>query len=186
VVLIADEIYHGITYTGPATSALEVCDHAIVVNSFSKYHSMTGWRIGWMVVPEPLGDAVERLMQNLYICAPHISQIAATAAMDATEELDAHVARYAHNRALLLDGLATAGIDRVADTDGAFYVYADISHLGLDSMHLCQRWLDELGVAVTPGMDFDLARGDDFVRFSYAGEAGELTAAVDALAQWRP
>lgn len=194
--LIADEIYHGITYTGPAPTALAVGDRAVVVNSFSKYFSMTGWRIGWVVVPPDLVDAVERLQQNLYICAPHVSQVAALAALDATEELDGHVARYATNRKLLLDGLATAGLDRVADADGAFYVYADVSHLTAelphtdggptDSMTLCQRWLDELGVAATPGVDFDLARGDRFVRFSYAGAADDLARACDLLQGWRP
>jgi aspartate/methionine/tyrosine aminotransferase len=196
--LIADEIYHGITYTGPATSALAVTDQAVVVNSFSKYHSMTGWRIGWMVVPDDLVDAVERLQQNLYICAPHVSQVAALAALEATEELEAHVVRYRDNRAVLLDGLATAGIDQVADADGAFYVYAEVSHLierlgadtgtgaRPDSMALCQRWLDEIGVACTPGIDFDLARGGRSVRFSYAGQGDHIAAACELLARWSP
>src|SRR4029077_7077733 len=131
VQLIADEIYHGISYTGPAATMLAVTPHAVVVNSFSKYFSMTGWRLGWMVVPDHLRDAVERLQQNVYICAPHISQVAGVAALRASAELDAHVARYARNRLLLVDGLATAGIHRIAEADGAFYVYADIAHLGL-------------------------------------------------------
>jgi aspartate/methionine/tyrosine aminotransferase len=189
--LVADEIYHGITFTGPATSALTLTDRAIVINSFSKYYSMTGWRIGWAVVPDDLHDAFERMQQNLYICAAHVSQVAALAAMDATDELDAHVARYAANRTLLLDGLAAAGLDDVAAADGAFYVYADVGHLldagaAADSNALCYRWLDELGLAVTPGIDFDLARGDRFVRFSYSGIAEHINEACTRLAGWRP
>jgi aspartate/methionine/tyrosine aminotransferase len=189
--LVGDEIYHGITYAGPAPTVLAATDRAIVVNSFSKYYSMTGWRVGWMVVPDDLVDAVERLQQNLFICAPHVSQVAAIAAMDATDELDGHVARYAANRMLLLDGLAAAGIDRVADADGAFYVYADVTHLTaehpngpIDSPTLCRRWLHELGIATTPGIDFDLGRGDRFVRFSYAGDAADIARACELLAGW--
>ncbi len=184
--LIADEIYHGITYGDPAPTALVATDQAVVVNSFSKYFSMTGWRIGWMVVPDDLIDATERLQQNLYICAPHVSQVAATAAFDAADELDRHVARYAANRRLLLDGLAAVGIDRVADADGAFYVYADVGHLlhdeVPDTMALCNRWLHDLGLATTPGVDFDLARGGRFVRFSYAGSGDAVGRACELLA----
>jgi aspartate/methionine/tyrosine aminotransferase len=161
---------------------------------------MTGWRVGWMVVPDQLLGAAERLQQNLYICAPHVSQVAALAALDATEELDDHVARYATTRRLLIDGLADVGragvgraevgFDGSADADGAFYVYADATSLtaaaGVDSMGLCRRWLDELGVAVTPGIDFDLSRGERFVRFSYAGDAASITRACELLAGWRP
>ncbi|MCU0261689.1 MAG: aminotransferase class I/II-fold pyridoxal phosphate-dependent enzyme, partial [Ilumatobacteraceae bacterium] len=126
VQLVVDEIYHGLTYDRPAPTVLAHTHDAIVVNSFSKYFSMTGWRVGWVVLPSDRYDATVRLQQNLYICAPHVSQVAALAAMDATDELDAHVERYARNRRLLLDGLAAAGIDQVADADGAFYVYADV------------------------------------------------------------
>lgn len=202
VQLIADEIYHGITYGVPAPTVLAFTRDAVVVNSFSKYYSMTGWRLGWMVVPQHLRDAVERLQQNIYICAPHVSQVAGLAAFDATAELDAHVQRYATNRELLTTGLARAGITDVAHADGAFYVYADITHLltdprdtsddapddtfdgAADSMSLCHRWLDELGVAATPGLDFDLARGHRFVRFSYAGDAADIAEACDRLQQW--
>ncbi len=189
--LVADEIYQGITYTGAATSALTLTDRAIVINSFSKYWSMTGWRIGWAVVPDDLHDAFERMQQNLYICASHVSQVAATAAMDATEELDGHVARYATNRTLLLDGLAAAGLGDVAAADGAFYVYADVGHFvdggaAADSMALCYRWLEELGLAVTPGVDFDVARGHRFVRFSYSGRADHIAEACTRLAGWQP
>ncbi len=184
--LIADEIYHGITYTGPAPTVLSHTTNAVVVNSFSKYFSMTGWRLGWMVVPGHLGDAVERLQQNLYICAPHVSQVAGLAAFDAADELDGHVQRYAHHRQLLIDGLAAAGLTNTAAADGAFYVYADVAHLGVESPTLCRRWLDELGIAASPGIDFDLARGAQFVRFSYAGRADDLAQAIELLERWRP
>jgi aspartate/methionine/tyrosine aminotransferase len=187
--LIADEIYHGITYDGPAPTVLAATRNAVVVNSFSKYYSMTGWRLGWMVLPSHLHDAVERLQQNVYICASHISQIAGLAAFDATDELDQHVQRYAVNRSLLVEGLAAAGITEVAEADGAFYVYADVTHLTDitgGSMALCDRWLAEAGVATTPGLDFDLARGHRFVRFSYAGHAAHIIEAVDCLQRWAP
>lgn len=198
IALIADEIYHGITYgPAPAPTVLTHTDEAVVINSFSKYFSMTGWRIGWMVVPDALVDPVVRLQQNLYICAPHIAQIAATAAFDATDELDAHVVRYTANRAVLLEGLAAAGITEVAEADGAFYVYADLGatrdgahgRLGalLDtggSMAVCRTWLDELGIAATPGIDFDLGRGERFVRFSYAGRTDTIAEACDLLGGW--
>ncbi|MCU1366640.1 MAG: putative aspartate aminotransferase, partial [Ilumatobacteraceae bacterium] len=186
VQLISDEIYHGITYTGAAPSALAHDDSAVVINSFSKYFSMTGWRLGWVVTPDALTDAFERLQQNLYICAPHVSQVVGLAAFDAQPELDGHVDRYRSNRALLLDGLAAAGITDVAEADGAFYVYADVSHLTADSMELCGRWLDELGVASTPGLDFDTARGHRFARFSYAGSADDIGAACMRLGGWVP
>jgi aspartate/methionine/tyrosine aminotransferase len=188
VQVVADEIYHGITSADPAPTALAAPggDVAVVINSFSKYFSMTGWRLGWMVVPAHLRDAVERLQQNLYICAPHVSQVAGLAAFDCHDELRGHVARYDDHRRLLVDGLAAAGIDRIANADGAFYVYADVSHLTDDSMTLCRRWLDELHVATTPGLDFDLARGHRYVRFSCAGSADDLRRACDRLAGWRP
>jgi aspartate/methionine/tyrosine aminotransferase len=184
--LVADEIYHGITYTGPAPSVMGRSDRVVVVNSFSKYFSMTGWRLGWMVTPDHLRDAVDRLQQNLYICAPHVSQVAGIAAFDCREELDGHVERYARNRTHLIDGLRRAGIDDFAHADGAFYVYADVSHLTDDTMTLCNRWLDELGVATTPGLDFDLARGHRYVRFSYAGSLDHIEQACDLLANWTP
>jgi aspartate/methionine/tyrosine aminotransferase len=187
--LVADEIYHGITYAGPAPTLLAATQRAIVVNSFSKYFSMTGWRVGWVVMPDDLAGPIERLQQNLYICAPHVSQVAALGALDATTELDGHVARYGVNRNVLIDGLASAGIDRIAEADGAFYVYADVSHLtadiGIDSFTLCNRWLDDIGVATTPGIDFDLGRGDQFVRFSYAGGRFAIDRACELLAGWR-
>ncbi len=186
VQLISDEIYHGITYTGAAPTMLAHSDQAVVINSFSKYFSMTGWRLGWTVAPDALVDAFERLQQNFYICAPHISQVVGLAAFDCQPELDAFVDRYRSNRALLLDGLAAGGIDVVADADGAFYVYADVSHLTDDSMQLCNRWLDELGVACTPGLDFDTQRGPAWVRFSYAGATDDIGAACTRIAEWTP
>ena len=184
--LIADEIYHGITFDEPAPTMLAVNEHAVVINSFSKYFSMTGWRLGWVVAPDPLVDAFERLQQNFYICAPHISQVVGLAAFDAQAELDGHVQHYRGNRALLLGGLAASGITNVAEADGAFYIYGNVSHLADDSMVLCRRWLDELGVVCTPGLDFDTARGHEWVRFSYAGSAGDITAACAQIGLWAP
>lgn len=184
--LIADEIYHGLTYEGLAPTVVAVDPTAVVINSFSKYFSMTGWRLGWMVLPEHLLTAVERLQQNLYICAPHISQIAGLAAFDCADELDAHVVRYREHRDLLIGGLAAAGITDIARPDGAFYVYADVSHLTDDSSALCELWLDRLGIASTPGIDFDLRQGHRFVRFSYAGHRDHIVKAGELLAGWRP
>ena len=188
IALVADEIYHGIVESAPAPQVLPHAPDAIVVNSFSKYFSMTGWRVGWVVVPERLVDVVERLQQNLYICAPHVSQVAALAALDAGEELDGHVEQYRVNRNVMIDGLASAGITDIAPADGAFYVYAHVPQyttaVHLTSMQLCERWLDELGVACTPGIDFDLARGHEYVRFSYAGTGDDLAAACELIAGW--
>ena len=182
--LVSDEIYHGITYAGPAETALAFTDEAVIVNSFSKYFSMTGWRIGWMVVPEDLARAVECLAQNLYISPPSLAQHAAAAAFDCGEELDANVRRYARNREILLDGLPRAGLVRLAPADGAFYLYADIRPLGLDSDTLCDRLLREAGIAVAPGRDFDRARGGDFVRISFAGSDADMREAVARLERW--
>jgi aspartate/methionine/tyrosine aminotransferase len=190
IAVVADEIYQGIV-DGPA--AAQVLDHhpdAFVVDSFSKYWSMTGWRVGWVVVPDSLVDTVERLQQNLYICAPHVSQVAALAALDATDELDGHVARYRRNRTIVIEGLAAAGITDIAPADGAFYVYAHVPHLttglGIDSLELTRRWLHDVGVAATSGVDFDLARGHEYVRFSYAGATSDMAEACELLAGWTP
>ncbi len=182
--LISDEIYHGITYAGPAETALAFTDEAIVINSFSKYFSMTGWRIGWMVVPEDLLRAVECLAQNLFISPPSLAQHAAVAAFDCGEELDGNVRRYAGNREILLNGLPRAGLVRLAPADGAFYLYADVSPLGLDSDALCDRLLHEAGIAMAPGRDFDQARGGDFVRISFAGSNADMHEAVARLERW--
>ncbi|MDR9393603.1 MAG: aminotransferase class I/II-fold pyridoxal phosphate-dependent enzyme [Roseovarius sp.] len=179
---ISDEIYHGIEYEAKAVSALEISDEAYVINSFSKYFSMTGWRVGWMVVPDDHVRIVERLAQNLFICPPHASQIAALAAMDAHDELEANMDVYRANRRLMLDGLPRAGFDRIAPPDGAFYVYADVSHLTDDSRAFAAEILDRAGVAVTPGLDFDPARGAGTIRFSYARATADIEEGLARLA----
>ena len=171
---ISDEIYHGIEYERKAVTALEISDDVYVINSFSKYFSMTGWRVGWMVVPEDHVRAVERLAQNMFICAPHVSQVAALAAMDCTDELQANMAVYAENRRLMLEGLPDAGFTEIAPPDGAFYVYADVSALTSDSRAFAAEILREAGVAVTPGLDFDAARGAGTLRFSYARSTEDI------------
>ena len=178
---ISDEIYHGIEYEKKAVSALEISDEAYVINSFSKYFSMTGWRIGWMVVPEDQVRVIERLAQNLYICPPHASQVAALAAMECDAELQANMAVYRTNRQLMLEGLPRAGFDRIAPPDGAFYVYADVSHLTDDSRAFAAEILDKAGVAVTPGLDFDPARGDGTLRFSYARATADIAEGLRRL-----
>ncbi len=183
--LISDEIYHGITYDRPAETAL-ACDQAcIVVNSFSKYFSMTGWRLGWMVVPEDLLRSVECLAQNLFISPPTLSQLACVAAFDSGDELDANVARYAENRKLLLRELPKAGFDKLASADGAFYIYADVTEMTGDSRALCSQILDETGIAITPGVDFDPRRGNRFVRFSFSGSSEDMALAAERLIAWR-
>lgn len=181
---ISDEIYHGLTYDGPAQTALHFSDQAVVINSFSKYFSMTGWRIGWMVVPEGLVRPIERLAQNLFICPPAIAQHAALGAFEATEELEGHRKVYAANRAILLDELPNAGLTRILPADGAFYFYADISGHAASSRELTRRMLDEIGIAATPGNDFDPARGEQFVRFSYAGATADIAEAARRLKGW--
>ncbi|EGY01130.1 aminotransferase, classes I and II [Nitrospirillum viridazoti Y2] len=186
--LISDEIYHGIEYgTVPAATALAVDggEGAITVNSFSKYFSMTGWRLGWAVVPERLVRSVECLAQNLYISPPTLSQHAAAAAFDCVEELEGHVARYRRNRDILLDLLPSAGFGKLAPADGAFFIYADISDRTDDSQAFCTRLLNETGVALTPGVDFDPLRGHHTVRISFAGAEAEMVEAARRLRAWR-
>jgi aspartate/methionine/tyrosine aminotransferase len=186
--LVSDEIYHGITF-GPAAATAQAHDpHAVVVGSFSKYFSMTGWRLGWLVLPPELVTPVERLAQNLTVAPATLPQLAAVAAFGATGELDGHVRRYAENRAVLLDGLAALDV-AVAPSDGAFYLWvpvADHPVLGAagGSSALCARWLDEAGVAATPGIDFDPDRGEDFVRLSFAGSTADMVDAVGRLRSW--
>ena len=182
--VIADEIYHGITYDAPAATVAAFSDSAIVINGFSKYFSMTGWRLGWMVAPPDLARPVELLSQNLFVSPPALSQRAALAAFDCREELEANVARYARNRDIVRAALAEAGFGEVAPCDGAFYAYADVAGLTEDSEAFCRRMLAECGVAATPGIDFDTRRGRSFVRFSYAGSTEEVTAACAALLRW--
>lgn len=182
--LVSDEIYHGITYGAePTTSAWQSSRTAIVFGSFSKYFSMTGWRMGWMLVPEELRRPVDVLTGNFTICPPALGQYAALAAFtpESYAELDGHVARYAENRELLLDGLPRLGIDKLAPADGAFYVYADIAHLTDDSYGWCRRLLEETGVAMAPGIDFDTQRGNQFVRMSFAGSGEEIATALERL-----
>ena len=184
--LVSDEIYHGITYGVETSSAWETSRTGVVFGSFSKYFSMTGWRLGWMLVPEDLRRPVDVLTGNFTICPPVLSQYAAIAAFtpESYAELDGHVARYATNRDLLLEGLPRLGIDRLAPADGAFYVYADIGHLTDDSHAWCLRLLAETGVATAPGIDFDTRRGNEFVRLSFAGSADEITEGLDRLGRW--
>lgn len=182
--LVSDEIYHGITFGGAAASAWRTTRRAIVVNSFSKYFSMTGWRIGWLLVPDELREAVDRLAGNFAICPPALSQYAALAAFDDYAELDANVARYASNRAMALDALPRIGLDRLAPVDGAFYLYADVSRWTDDSLSFAARLLAEAGVAVAPGIDFDPVDGGRFVRMCFAGEAADLGQAIDWIGTW--
>jgi aspartate/methionine/tyrosine aminotransferase len=181
---ISDEIYHGLAYGLPTETALRYDDDAIVINSFSKTWCMTGWRIGWMVVPDWLVRPVERLAQNLYISAPYLSQVAALAAFDAVEEVEAVREGYAANRALLLDAFPGLGLGRTHPADGAFYLYADVSELTNDASAFCRRMLDEAGVAATPGLDFDAVDGGHHVRFSFAGSRTDCIDAVRRLKGW--
>ncbi|TGD45218.1 aminotransferase class I/II-fold pyridoxal phosphate-dependent enzyme [Pseudotabrizicola sediminis] len=179
---VSDEIYHGLHYGARAVSALEITDEAYVINSFSKYFSMTGWRVGWMVVPPDHVRKVERLAQNMFICPPHASQIVALAALDCIDELEANRAIYAQNRQLMLEGLPQAGFAKIAPPDGAFYVYADVSELTGDSLAFAREILHGAGVAVTPGVDFDPVRGRQSLRFSYARGTADI---VEGLARLR-
>ena len=184
IAFISDEIYHGISYGERAVSALEISDDAYVINSFSKFFSMTGWRVGWMVVPEDHVRRIERLVQNLFICAPHASQIAALAALDCEEELRGNLAVYAENREILLRELPKAGFDKIAPPDGAFYVYVDVSEMSDDSVALAAEILEQTNVSVTPGVDFDPVRGHHFLRFSYAGTSADMIEAMARLKGW--
>jgi aspartate/methionine/tyrosine aminotransferase len=177
---ISDEIYHGLEYEAKAVTALELTDDCYVINSFSKFFSMTGWRAGWMVVPEDHVRVIERLAQNMFICAPHASQVAALAALECQDEMRENLAVYARNRQLMLEGLPQAGFDKIAPPDGAFYVYADVSDLTSDSRGFASEILEKAGVAVTPGLDFDPMRGATTLRFSYAGATGDI---IEGLAR---
>jgi aspartate/methionine/tyrosine aminotransferase len=182
--VISDEVYHGIVYGEPLETVAALNDRALVINSFSKYFSMTGWRLGWMIVPEDLLRPVESLAQNLYIAPPSLPQHAALAVFDCRPELDANVARYKANRDLLLKELPRAGLDRFAPPDGAFYLFADVGRLTNDSEDFCRRMLAEAGVAATPGTDFDSFNGRRFVRFSFAGTTEDMAEAVHRIVGW--
>lgn len=181
--LVSDEIYHGISYGRPCVSARSFSDQAVVVGSVSKYFSMTGWRLGWLVVPPWLREPLDVLLSNLSICPPAPAQLAAVAAFEpaSTAELDEHVRRYARSRELLVDGLPRLGIDTYAPPDGAFYAWCDVSHLTDDSLAWCAHVLAETGVAITPGVDFDPVDGHGFVRMSFAGDPADVTQALNRL-----
>ncbi len=181
---ISDEIYHGLEYEKKAVTALEISDDVYVINSFSKYFSMTGWRVGWMVVPEDHVRVLERIAQNMFICAPHASQVAALAAMECSEELEANLEVYRSNRALMQAGLPKAGFNKIAPPDGAFYFYADVSEFTTDSRAFAAEILDKAGVAVTPGLDFDPARGATTLRFSYARATADIEEGLARLARF--
>jgi aspartate/methionine/tyrosine aminotransferase len=183
--LISDEIYHGLNYDSPVASAAEFSSSAIVVNSFSKYFGMTGWRVGWMVLPEDLIRPVERLAQNMFISAPHISQVAAEAAFECHEELQANIARYRRSRDHLLRALPEAGFPRLSAAEGAFYLWVDVGDRTDDSIAFCARMLAETSVAASPGVDFDHARGARFMRFSYCGPEADMREAAERLKGWR-
>ena len=180
----SDEIYHGLTYGSETVTALKFNENAIVINSFSKYFSMTGWRVGWMVVPEFLITPIERLAQNLYISPPAVSQVAALGAFEAIDELEKNKTAYQKNRDLLLKELPKAGFSKIAPADGAFYLYCDISHLSNDSKAFAARMLKEIGIAATPGIDFDAKNRQKFIRFSYAGTSSDIIEATRRLKAW--
>lgn len=181
---ISDEIYHGLDYAFPAVTAAALSDHALVINSFSKYFCMTGWRVGWMVVPQILVRPIERLQQNLSISVPSLSQIAAEAAFDGAAEMEEIKHGYQENRRILIEGLPKAGLTRFLPADGAFYLYADVSDFTSDSFEFAKQMLEQANVAATPGLDFDPIHGRSFIRFSYARSAEEMREAVDRIAHW--
>ena len=182
--VISDEIYHGLDYAFAAETAANLSERVVVIHSFSKYFCMTGWRIGWMVVPESLVRAIERLQSNLAISVPTLAQIAGEAAFDGRDEMEAVKRCYEKNRLILMQGLPTIGLDKFLPVDGAFYIYADISHFSDDSLDFAKRMLNEAHVAATPGIDFDPANGKHFLRFCYAGSATEMRVAVERIGNW--
>lgn len=184
IAVISDEIYHRLNYTGEDHSALSHGDDVVVINSFSKYYCMTGWRVGWMVLPEALVRPVERIAQSLYISAPELSQLAAVQAFDGSAELEQVKTRYKHNRALLQHALPRLGLPLAADMDGAFYAYCDVTRHTNDSMDFARRMIAQAGVAATPGRDFDVSEGERFMRFSYAGSEADITEAISRLERW--
>ena len=182
--VISDEIYHGLDYAFAAETAANISERALVINSFSKYFCMTGWRIGWMVVPDPLVRPIERLQQNLAISVPTLSQIAAEAAFDGREEMEAVKRGYVENRRILIEGLPKAGLTKFLPADGAFYLYADVSDFTADSFEFAKRMLEQAQVAATPGVDFDPFHGRNFIRFCYARSADDMREAVARIARW--
>jgi aspartate/methionine/tyrosine aminotransferase len=184
--IVSDEIYHGLSYVGPAHSMLEFDPSAIVINSFSKYFSMVGWRIGWMLAPKEHLHRARAFVGNLFLTAPSLSQHAALAALDSREELDGHVATYTRNRSLFLDALPALGLQKIAPPDGAFYIYADVSRYTKDSFDFCKTMLRAIDVASAPGVDFDPVEGHRFIRFSFAVSTDRLATALERLAAWLP
>ena len=178
---ISDEIYHGIEYEKKATTALQITNQCYVINSFSKYFSMTGWRVGWMIVPEDHIRQIERLAQNMFICAPHASQIAALHALDCEDELNNNLDVYKENRKLMIKGLKDSGFSKISSPDGAFYIYADVSKFCNDSLEFANRVLKEAKVAITPGLDFDSKRGNSTIRFSYARSTEDIIKGLEKL-----
>lgn len=185
IILISDEIYHGVTYkdSPQAESALRFSNELIVINSFSKYYSMPGWRVGWMVVPEALVNRMGNAMRNLYLSPPAPSQHAALAAMDCREELEKNIENYARNRALLIAGMKKAGFTKFIEPQGAFYLYVDISHTGEKALDFCWRMLKEKAIAMMPGSSFDPERGDHYIRLSYAGSTADIQKAIERFCQ---
>jgi len=182
--IVSDEIYHGISYVGPVRSTLAVAPQALVINSFSKFFSMAGWRLGWLVVPPALVEPARARMGNLFLTPPSLAQHAGLAAMDCRDELESHVATYTRNRELMLAGIARLGLSHIAPPDGAFYIYADVGHLTSDSLSFCRRMLEETGVATAPGIDFDPVHGHRFVRFSFAVSTALVAEAMARLEPW--
>jgi len=182
--IISDEIYHGLSYGEPAHSMLEYAPDALIVNSFSKYFSMAGWRLGWIVVPPGLIDAARARMGNLFLTPPSLAQHAGLIAMDCAEELEGHVATYRRNRQLLLDALPALGLKEIAPPDGAFYIYADVGHLTNDSLSFCRKLLRETGVAAAPGIDFDPVDGQRHIRFSFAVSTDRVEDAIARMIPW--
>lgn len=184
IIIISDEIYHGISYGMETPSILEVAPDALVVNSFSKYWSMAGWRLGWLIVPESGIDAARARMGNLFLTPPSLAQHAGLIAMDCTEELESHIATYARNRQLLLDALPALGLARIAPPDGAFYIYADVSDFTDDALEFCQQLVQDTGVATAPGIDFDPVEGNHFIRMSFAVSTPEIEEAIRRMIPW--
>lgn len=184
IAVVSDEIYHGLSYVGPTPSMLEFEPDAFIINSFSKYWSMAGWRLGWLAVPPEHLDAARALVGNLFLTPPSLSQHAGLAAMDSHAVLEGHIENYARNRTLMLDALPRLGLKSIAPPDGAFYIYADIGHLTQDSLAFCETLLRDTGVATAPGVDFDPVHGHHFMRFSFAVSTPEIEEALRRMTPW--
>ena len=184
IAIVSDEIYHGLSYVGPTPSMLQFAPDAVVINSFSKYWSMAGWRLGWLLVPEDRIDAARAYIGNMFLTPPSLSQHAGLVAMDAINELEGHIQTYARNRQLMLDALPALGLRKIAPPDGAFYIWADIGHLTNDSVAFCEQLLRDTGVATAPGVDFDPVEGHHFIRFSFAVSTREIEDALSRLRPW--